>query len=46
MTGVDINADTSEKKKESFDYFVQELLKKPDLESKIKDREKLAFRCF
>ena len=40
MTGVDINADTQEKQKESFDYFVQELLKKLDLESKIKDREK------
>ena len=40
MTGVDIYADTQEKQKESFDYFVQELLKKLDLESKIKDREK------
>ena len=40
MTGVDINADTQEKQKEYFDYFVQELLKKLDLESKIKDREK------
>ena len=40
MTGVDIYADTQEKQKDSFDYFVQELLKKLDLESKIKDREK------
>ena len=40
MTGVDIYADTQEKQKESYDYFVQELLKKLDLEYKIKDREK------